>query len=286
MLRQGQNIGFFIPAPVVRHFLDDVADGHYAGFMDFPARFSSLQSPAMRRERALPADRSGIVVEDIPTGSDSKGVLAPGDVLLSVDGERISDDGTYAAGATRLPFLNLLDMKALGQVVHFEIRRDGKASKASWTLSRYAPWGRLRSARGGRRYLIFGGLVFAPVDIEFLGTVKSAERRQAIFRALTEPLWGEDKDVDKELVLLVDVLRDPINEGATYTNPRILRRVNGQSIRDLADLARILDASTAKRDVFELGLHGMHLEAIDREKANASRAALLSSQGIGHDRNL
>ena len=52
-----ENMGFFIPIPIVRHFLDDLKDGRYDGFPDSGLDTMPLLSPALRRERGLPAGR-------------------------------------------------------------------------------------------------------------------------------------------------------------------------------------------------------------------------------------
>ena len=51
------NMGFFIPVPIVRHFLANLEDGRYDGFPDSGLETTPLLSPAYRRERGLPAGR-------------------------------------------------------------------------------------------------------------------------------------------------------------------------------------------------------------------------------------
>ena len=287
VVRSEQNIAFFIPSPVVRHFLDDLADGHYAGFPDIPARFTELESPALRRERGLPADRSGVIVDAIQTGSNLKGCSRPATSSCS---SRASASRTTG----RLPPRHALAVhppprheiaRPAGSI--FEVWRDGKATTVQWSASRYPFWDRLRKSRGTPRYLVFGGLVFVPVTLDYLTTAKPpVDRREAVYRALGKLVWGDEKDADRELVLFAKVLRDPVNDGVSDGTPSIVQRVNGQPVRDLADLARILDASHAKRDVFELGLHGGLMEAIDHEKATTSARGVFASHGIGNDRSL
>jgi S1-C subfamily serine protease len=55
------NMGFFIPVPVVHHFLADLEDGKYDGFPDSGLQTTPLLSPAYRRERGLPEGRAGVV---------------------------------------------------------------------------------------------------------------------------------------------------------------------------------------------------------------------------------
>ena len=73
--------------PIVRHFLANLEDGRYDGFPDSGLDTTPLLSPAYRRERGLPAGRSGVVVDRVAPGGTADGVLKPGDVLLSVEGQ-------------------------------------------------------------------------------------------------------------------------------------------------------------------------------------------------------
>src|SRR5439155_22856360 len=44
-----ENPGFFIPPPVIQHFLKDIEDGRYGGFPMAGVRGVPLQNPAYRR---------------------------------------------------------------------------------------------------------------------------------------------------------------------------------------------------------------------------------------------
>src|SRR5689334_15417381 len=54
-----ENTGFFIPPPVIEHFLKDISDGHYDGFPQAGIRVVSLQNPAHRKYLKLPDDDFG-----------------------------------------------------------------------------------------------------------------------------------------------------------------------------------------------------------------------------------
>ncbi len=285
-LRARQNIGFFIPAPIVRHFLDDFADGKYGGFPDVPLVVQPIESPALRRERALPEGRSGVVVEALPRGSSLREVLAPGDVILAVDGQRVSDDGTFASGQGRLPLSHLFDIKSVGQPVPLQIWRNGEAADVVWRADRYAPWDRLRS-RATARYLVYGGLVFVPLSYAYLAATNlSAEHRAWIQQAMAAQMWGPGSGAEREIVLLVGIIPDPVNEGVHANLPLVLESLNDEPVGGLAELARKLDSSQEARDVFALG-HPYDFDiAIDHQAAAAGRAAFLRANGIPHDRNL
>ncbi len=93
------NMGFFIPMPVVRHFLADIHDGQYTGFPDSGLQTTPLLSPSYRRERGLPEGKGGVVVDFVAPGGTADGVVEPGDVIVAVEGVPVANDGTIGLGA-------------------------------------------------------------------------------------------------------------------------------------------------------------------------------------------
>jgi len=212
-------------------------------------------------------------------------VLSEGDVLLSVGGERIGDDGTYASGTSRLPLSHLFDMKTIGQSVPMEVWRNDHVATVQWKASRYPFLDRFRGS-DTPRYFFYAGLLFVPITGEYIAAANPGpERRAAIFRALRDQVYG-GQDPERELIVLAKVFRDPVNQGAPDATPVIVERVNGQPVHDLADLASIVDGSQQKQDVFQLAFPSPNLIAIDHAKASAGHDALLAAQGMSHDRKL
>ncbi len=145
------NIGFFFDPrrPSSATSSTDLSDGSYEGF---PARRWCFRpsSPAPRRELRLPAERSGAVVEAIPKGAVSRSARPRRRAPRAIDGERISDDGTFGAGLTfqRLALSHLFDMKLVGQTVPpCGSGRDGQVVDVRWRAGRYPVLDRMRSAR-------------------------------------------------------------------------------------------------------------------------------------------
>jgi S1-C subfamily serine protease len=283
--RAAQNIGYFIPTPIVRHFLDDLSDGSYEGFPDAPLTLQTLESPALRRELGLPDDRSGVVVEAVAKGSSFQGVLIPGDVLLAVAGESISDDGTFAAGRTRLPLRHLLETRSVGQTVPLQVWREGQVAEVSWKADRYAVMDRLRARTP--RYLVYGGLVFTPLSYKLLYASRMPpERRVEMLRAVDSQTWGPGHVDDREIIVLTRLLPDPVNDGISDATPVIVDRLNGRPVPNLAALARMLDESHVAHDVFSINPPHEDLAVVDHAAATAGASALLHAHGIAHDRNL
>jgi len=283
------NMGFFIPVPVVRHFLADLGDKGYQGFPDSGLSTSTLLSPAYRRERGLPAGKSGVVVDQVAPGGTVFGVLRSGDVILSVDGIPVANDGTVVQGDARVTFEHLFDMKQVGQAIKLGVWRDGKELSLVAT-SRHI--GRLENRRNrygvAPRYLVYAGLVFMPLDAELLkvwgrGWIATADRNLVWHQLFRE---AEDPDnADREVVVLTRVLRHVANSQFNFAGPVAVDKINGQPIRSLSDVVSALEGNHGRFHRLEFeGASG--IEALDREKADAAHAEILKQYAIRRDRNL
>lgn len=92
-----QNIGYIVPVPVLRHFLEDFEKNgsESLGFCsDVGFNVQYLENRALRSYHGMDDERSGVVVKNPAFLSPFYGHLLEGDVLLEIDGESIGDDGT------------------------------------------------------------------------------------------------------------------------------------------------------------------------------------------------
>ena len=79
-----ENTGFFIPPPVIEHFLKDIEDGHYDGIPQAGVRLAQLQNPAYRRLLRLPEDAQGARVDSLLPIPTTEQVLKEEDVILQI----------------------------------------------------------------------------------------------------------------------------------------------------------------------------------------------------------
>jgi S1-C subfamily serine protease len=283
------NMGFFIPVPVVRHFLENLEDGGYDGFPDSGLDTAPLLSPAYRRERGLPAGRSGVVIDRVAPGGTADGVLAPGDVLLSIEGQAIANDGTIRLGDARVTFEHAMDMLQVGAPVRFTVWRDGGVRELKAAARRIARYDRNRSRYGeAPDYVVYAGLVFMRLEAELLQTLgrgwpQSANRDlvwHQLFREAERP-----EEADREVVVLTRVLRHAVNSQMALSLPVAVDTINGRPVRSLAD---VVEAFGSNRDRFHrLVFEGDGgIEALDREAAEAAHPEILSQYAIPHDRRL
>ena len=287
-VRGSQSLGYLIPAPIIQHVLDDLKDGRYDGFPDFGAMTQALASPAMRRERGVPADRTGIVVEEITRGSTADGVLQPGDVLLAVDGKTIADDGTVPLAGERVTYEHFVDVKQVGQPVDLEVWRGGQAMKLKATCKRLARFDRHRmNAEAAPPWLVHGGLLFMALRADYLRTWAPKTLEEfSNYRYLTWRLFfqaaEEPEHADEDTIVLSRVFRDPVNAELSWPGPSAVKSVNGKPIHSMADLSAALADNKGRYHVLEFAPSG-RIAVIDREKAAQANAAILGRYGITHD---
>jgi len=281
------NMGFFIPIPIVRHFLANLEDGRYDGFPDSGLSTASLLSPAYRRERGLPPGRAGVVVDRVAPGGTAEGVVQAGDVLLSAQGHAVADDGTIRLGDARVTFEHAIDMLQVGDHARFRVWRDGSELALEAPARRIARYDRNRNRYGvAPDYVVYAGLVFMRLEVELLKTLgrgwpQTANRDlvwHQLFREAEKP-----EEADREVVVLTRVLRHAVNSQMALTLPVGVERINGREIRSLVDVQQAFAANAGRIHSIDLEGDG-GIEALDREKAAAAHPEILRQYAIPHDR--
>jgi S1-C subfamily serine protease len=283
------NMGFFIPIPIVRHFLDNLRDGRYDGFPDSGLDTMPLLSPALRRERALPKARSGVVVERVAPDGTFDGALQPGDVLLSIQGQPIADDGTIRLGEARVTFEHAVDMLQVGQPARLTVWRDGRELPVEAPARRIARYDRQRNRYGvAPRYVVYAGLVFMDLELELLKTLgrnwpQTASRDlvwDQVFREAERPA-----EADSGVVVLTRVLRHAVNSQMAVNPPIGVESINGHAIHSLSDVRAAFAANHGR--YHEIRFEGeAGIEALDREQAEAAHPQILKQYAISRDHRL
>jgi len=284
-----ENMGFFIPIPIVRHFLENLKDGRYDGFPDSGLDTMPLLSPAYRHERAMPEGMGGVVVDRVAPGGTFDGTLQRGDVLLGVDGQAIASDGTIRVGDARVTFEHAIDMMQVGQSFPFKIWRDGREQTLTAAARRIPRYDRNRNRYGvAPDYVVYAGLVFMKLEVELLKTFgrnwpQSADRDlvwEQLFREAERP-----DEADREVVVLTRVLRHAVNSQMAVNPPLGVARINGREVRSLEDVVAAFRDNRERFQVIEFE-HDGGMEALDRQKADAAQAEILRQYAIPHDHKL
>ena len=91
---RGENIGYMVPAPIIKHFLTDINNGKYRGFPELGILFQKMENPDIREKYQMKQTHSGILVIGILHESPARDIIKIDDVVLSIDGNDIENDGS------------------------------------------------------------------------------------------------------------------------------------------------------------------------------------------------
>ena len=282
-LSQAENIGYAIPMPVIRHFLEDVADGSYNGYPELGAATMSIQNPALVEEYKLKDDLTGVLVYYLDPYGAANHILIPGDVLTAIDKHEIRSDGTIRLDNTTIEYHELLERKQWGDSAEFRVWRGGSVTNLIVPLTNPRdPFVFRNLYDEAPDYFVLGGLVFSPLTREYLKTLgqdMSLANSQQLFYysmyAKPDNLYTNRE----EFVVLTARLPHPVN---TYHQPfihGIVSMANGVKIRNLADLRK---ATAHGRNGFHvLSFDGMErVLVIDAQAAARAEPEIQQRYGI------
>jgi S1-C subfamily serine protease len=108
-----QNVGYVIPNTVVQNFIQAVVRGgqQWIAQTDFGVRVKPMQNPSLRRYWGLGEEDHGVQIRTVaPLSGLQKAGLRKTDVLLSIDGKSVTDDGKVSLKGGDDKFLVDLDV--------------------------------------------------------------------------------------------------------------------------------------------------------------------------------
>ena len=288
----GQNIegtGYMIPAPVVRHFLQDLQDGVYQGIPALGLSMQKLENQDMRRQYELADDDFGVLVNRVYPESPAKGKIRKNDVVLAIDTVPIGSDGTIEfRPGQRTYFGYIVQQKQMGERVRLKISRDGRFLEQELILTQKIDAERLvphQQYDMAPTYFVVAGLVFEPLTRNYLTEYGSG--LQWYSNAPTELLHlyvnGEPEEDRRQVVLLVKVLADEVNVGYHSFEDTVIAKVNGKKISTIQDLVRAFEQETGSFHLIE-DVRGFRI-ILDRKKAADSAKRIMRKYAVPLDRS-
>jgi S1-C subfamily serine protease len=279
-LEDAENVGYVVPATVITHFLEDIADGSYDGFPSLRVEWQDLESESHRESLGMTEDETGVLATRFDHGGTVSGILEPGDVLLAIDGVPIANDMTIPwPGIGRVDLSELVYSKHVGDRVSLRILRDGKRLTKEVVLRNTPNLVPGRQEHDLPSYLVFGGLVFRPMTIDYLREYEEIPadlKNHALYQNVVTP-------ERRQILVISRVLPNPVNRGYQEMEDFIVDTVNGVVPRDIEHLARILDAAEGRW--LRIVTEDRSFVALSLEGARAAQPAILSAFGIARDRS-
>ena len=278
-----QGVAYMIPTPVINRFLKDISDGHYDKYVDLGITFSKLQNPAQRRFLGLKDDDRGVLVSTVVAAGPSAEVLRPGDVLLAIDDHPIASDSNVELEGQRADFQEVVERKFNGDSVKFDVWRNKQPITV--TMKLYTPWPYLIQGHSydvRPRYVLYGGLLFQPLNLDLIEAYRPTDLRLRHFFEyfVLEQLYLQHPDV----IVLTNILPDPINTYLTPYRGGIVDEINGKKIRRLDELT---NAFTANSEHFVIRMIGDGPPLVlDRNKVESARERIKARYNVLKEQNL
>ena len=203
-ITKSQNIGYLVPVEIIKHFLDDIKDKKYDGFPHLGISTERLNSEALRNVYKMDKDTTGVLLIDISQTSTAKQMLRKGDVIISICGNRIENDGTIEYRHNQYTsYKYFIDAKQLGESITLGILRDGKKIEIDIEMTNIADDDLLVSTvlyDVMPKYFIYGGYTFVPLTRNLLMSTN------ATLLQLRESASQWATDEKEEVVVLIKVI--------------------------------------------------------------------------------
>jgi S1-C subfamily serine protease len=284
-----ENTGFFIPPPVIEHFLKDIEDGHYDGIPQAGVRLAQLQNPAYRSLLKLPDDDRGARVDGLLPIASTQKVLKEEDVILRIGAYAVASDGTILYQGNRVSAALAFQLAQSGESVPLQIWRDGQPREVSLPIF---PYNEDRAVgfqhEAPPRYYVYGGLVFTPLSLDYLrtqGRLANDSSGGELYYELYFRRHESPETARPEPVVLAAVLADAVNANVSLRGRALVDQINGKRIEKLEDVVRAFETNTNSCEVLEF-LPNHIIECLDRNETAKANAAILQTYGIAKDRRL
>lgn len=281
-----QNIGYMIPVPVVRHFLDEVEKGSYEGFPRNCLKVQSIRNKALREYYELEKGKGGLLIVKVPKKHFFYDTLKSGDILLAIDSHEIDLYGKIRVKDLdlTLPYHYLIMQKHFGEEVTLSVIRAGEVLELSVFIDSEKKGLPIISKEFDKppTYYILGGLVFQPLVSNLLYDMIEIDLDIGLGSLLSSITDEKLEDVD-EVVVLSRILNDSINSGYQETSKRVVKEVNGEKVKNLKQMIEVIESS---KEPFIFIRTGDNVELIlEREEVMAKTSKILNRYSIAADRS-
>ena len=274
-----------LPFPVIRRFREDFTSPPYKGIASAGFLWNPLIDPAARGYYGAPPDGQGILVLSTLPGSGAADVLKSGDVVLTWGGRPVDNLGYYDDpdfGRLLLPYL-VSGRQSPGESVPVEMIRDRQRQTVNVRVTRRLDAESLipENVLGEpAEYAVDAGFVIRELTADYLrayGQRWEVQVNPRIAHLYLSRGQQPAKPGDR-IVILSRVLPDAINVGYHMFHDEIVTKVNGEPVRNMADVFRILDRD---RKLMRLSLQGIDLDiVVDSDRLDQANRRIARTYSI------
>jgi S1-C subfamily serine protease len=275
------NIGEMVPPPIIRAFLDGVEAGKRPEIPALGITTQNLENPLLRRQLGLQPLERGVGVLHVDHGGSSEGLLEPRDVIMSIDGLPIANNGTVQyMGNYRTRYDVVLGHRYIGDRIELGIKRDGIARTIVVELRAWQPLVPRSRYDQPPAYFLYGGLVFQTLTRDYL-TTWDKWWNKAPKEFLNYYYLGHRTPEQHEIVILTQILADEINVGYGHLYNEAIAKIDGRIPRDMEDFVARLSGA---HGVVEIETTSGGLIIFETEEVRRATPRILARYHIPRDR--
>ena len=275
-ITNAQNVGYLISIDIIERFLDDIRDGKLDGFADLGLTTMRMENPTIREYYKMDKNTTGILITQIAQVSKASDKLKEGDILVSIDGHKIENDGKVEFEKRLFTYYSYyFDKKQIGESIPLTILRDGKFLTVNVELNNVTNKNMLVPTLQYDkmpRYYILGGYVFTPLTRNLIYKKKYAP----LELQLDQGKWATKNK--KEVVVLLKVLATQLNRGDHNYYLFKIDKINNKKYIDFKEFIEIIKNTKDKYILLE-NSKGSKI-VIDRVKAEAIKEKILDRYSI------
>jgi len=277
-------IGYVVPAPVIKRFLDDISDGKYDGVPYLQLDSQTTENAAMKSFLKMGKDVSGILVTRIGGGITGLEELKRGDVLISVDGMPIDSEGNCPFRSSERVSLNhYVAMHQVGSTIKIKVLRDGKTLdlKVRALIPFHLVGGPYYDYTPS--YFVYAGIVFTVLTRNYIDVWKWEEVDPGIKNFV---LFQNESSDREQVVIISQVYPDEVNAGYACEN-NIVWRINNKKISSLKDVVNALEGNKEEFQLIEFDPYvnpGLKM-LLKTEESNKANPGILKHFSIPRDRS-
>mmetsp|Transcript_30424 Transcript_30424/g.76410 ORF Transcript_30424/g.76410 Transcript_30424/m.76410 type:complete len:566 (+) Transcript_30424:135-1832(+) len=295
-LVEAEATGHIIPPNVIAHFLEGYEQ--HSAQRDYVHKFPSLGvsvqkllNPLLRGHLGMDEAKghSGLRVTQVMYGNSAHGVLEVGDVIMSLDGVNIANNGSVSleidGQRLRLDSQIMCSLYQIGKVLKVRILRNKEEREMEVTLKPQVDLVPLAQYDVQPPFFIYMGVVFQPLSLNYILKAFTSHGPPNQFLTLLED--STPSETRKEVVFIAQTLSDEVNLGYDELNNTIVTHVNDHKIVDLEDLVAAIEG--CKDDTLEVRTHGKDVLIFpgpSTELAKQAKDRILQRYHVTSDRTL
>lgn len=292
-----QNMGYIIPTVLIRFFLRVLHEGnHFTGLCSLGIDAQQLANTSLREYVAMSSKDTGVLILKVDENGSSHNILKPMDVLMTVNGKNIDNDGTMSlydvvqtveskkTGNALLSneivsFHNLISLQRPGDKVKLGIIRDGKKQEVEVKLKPVHRLVSLLEYQCPPSYYIVAGLVFLPLTVNVI--LEKRESREFVNHLLASAEDEKTTKNNEQIIILSEIFSHDITADYHASN-NILLSVNDIPINNLVHLHDTVTTLLKKEDYLVFRFKDVsHVFIFDTKKVNKVNKSILL-ENLGH----